>query len=361
MGTGKNLLLYPVSLVFGLITGIRNILYNTGILPSRSFPVPVICVGNITVGGTGKTPHTEYLASLLRDNFKVAILSRGYKRKSRGFKVAAPASSVSDIGDEPLQVAGKFPGIVVAVDRNRVHGVETIIKEYPGTEVIILDDGFQHRKIKPGLSILLSDFNRLMSGDYLMPFGRLRESISNIKRADIIIITKSPVDISDNLKRLITADINTNPHQILCFTTFIYKDPLPVFKGVAHRDLFREKSGCEDTGILLVTGIANPVPLKNYLLEKCGEMIHLDYPDHHFFNEKDAEKIYFSFNNLKSGEKLILTTEKDAVRLREFTNIAEPVKSSFFYIPVEVTFFNDKKVEFDNQIVSYVRGNKRSN
>jgi len=361
MGTGKNFLLYPASMVFGLITGIRNFLFNTGILPSSEFYIPVICVGNITVGGTGKTPHTEYLTTLLRKNFKVAVLSRGYKRKSRGFQIASYSSSVSDIGDESLQVARKFPDIIVAIDRNRVHGVKTIMKEYPETEVIIMDDGFQHRKIKPGLSILLTCFERSMIKDYLMPFGNLRESINNIKRADIIIITKSPAYISPALKKDIIKDFDIVPNQKLIFSSLIYDDPLPVFNGVHPGTVLPGKADRENTGILLVTGIANPGPLKKYLQDKCEELIHLVFPDHHSYNMKDMEKICIAFNNLKSREKLVFTTEKDAVRLREFTYIAEPVKSSFFYIPVEVAFHNDDKNEFDNLIVNYVRRNKRNN
>ena len=169
-------MLYPLSLLYGLITAVRNFLYDSGILPSVEFPFPVICVGNITVGGTGKTPHTEYIAGLLRDKYKVATLSRGYKRKTRDFRIASRSSQVSEIGDEPMEIFRKFPDMLVTVDRNRVHGVNEILQEYPETEVIILDDGFQHRKITPGFSILLSDFERLIFRDYMLPYGNLRET-----------------------------------------------------------------------------------------------------------------------------------------------------------------------------------------
>ena len=227
----RSIFLYPFSLIYGLITGIRNFLYNTDILTSFEFNLPVICVGNITVGGTGKTPHTEYLIRLLRENFRVATLSRGYKRKTRGFQIATSSSLVSDIGDEPLQMYRKFPDITVAVDRNRVHGVNTILKERPETEVIILDDGFQHRKIKPGFSILLSDFDRLMVRDNLLPYGNLRESLDNIRRADIILITKSPENISPIQRRIIVKEINKAPYQNLFFTSLKYNDPVPLFEN----------------------------------------------------------------------------------------------------------------------------------
>ena len=225
----KNIFLYPLSLLYGLITSIRNFLYDSGILPSVEFPFPVICVGNITVGGTGKTPHTEYIVGLLRENFKVATLSRGYKRKTRDFRIASASSLVQEIGDEPMQIFRNFPDVVVTVDRNRVHGVNMILEEYPETEVIILDDGFQHRRITPGFSILLSDYERLIIRDHMLPYGNLRENKGNMRRADIILITKSPENISPIQRRLIVKEIDKSPYQNLYFTTFRYKPPVAVY------------------------------------------------------------------------------------------------------------------------------------
>lgn len=358
MGKNKNIFLYPVSLIYGLITGIRNFLYNTGILPSVEFHLPVICVGNITVGGTGKTPHAEYLIGLLRENFKVATLSRGYKRKTRDFRIASSSSFVSDIGDEPMQIFRKFPDVLVTVDINRVHGVNKILEGNPETEVIILDDGFQHRRITPGFSILLSDFERLIVRDHMMPYGNLRESIGNKRRADIILITKSPENISPIQRRLILKEVNISPYQNLYFTSFIYKAPLPVFDNKDPEETQLDFSQCEGCGIVLITGIANPLPLKEYLQKTAGEIIHLSFPDHYNFNEKDIISISSAYMDLKSPVKYLITTEKDAVRLREFTNIAEPIRSAFFYIPVGIHFLNDDKDEFDNLIVDYVRKNK---
>jgi tetraacyldisaccharide 4'-kinase len=356
----KNILLYPVSLLYGLITGFRNLLYDSGILPSVEFPFPVICVGNITVGGTGKTPHTEYIAALLKENFKVATLSRGYKRKTRDFRIASSSALVSDIGDEPMQIFRNFPDVLVTVDRNRVHGVKRILQENPETEVIILDDGFQHRRITPGFSILLSDFERLIVRDHMMPYGNLRESKGNMRRADMILITKSPENISPIQRRLIVKEINKSPYQNLYFTTFRYKPPVPVFKNCNEgtQSDISEGTGC---GIVLITGIANPLPLKEYLQKSFNEIIHLSFPDHHNFSEKDLLNIFSKYNNLKSATKYLFTTEKDAVRLREFTNIAEPIRSAFYYVPIGIHFLNEDKDEFDNLIIDYVRKNHRNN
>jgi tetraacyldisaccharide 4'-kinase len=361
MINSKNILLYPLSLIWGMITGIRNFLYDSEVLKSVEFHLPVICVGNITVGGTGKTPHTEYIADLLRKNFKVATLSRGYKRKSRGFRMASSLSHVNDIGDEPMQIFRKFPDVLVTVDRSRVHGVNRILAEVPAIEVIILDDAFQHRQITPGFSILLSDFERLIVRDHMMPYGSLRESIGNIRRADIIIISKSPENISPIQRRIIVKEIDKAPYQNLYFTTMAYKDPLPVFEVISHEDKKPDLSKPENCGIVLITGIANPLPLKEYLQKSFKEIIHLSFPDHYNFREKDIETISSAYQNLKSPFRYLITTEKDAVRLREFTNIAEPLKSALFYIPIGIYFLNDDKDEFDNLIVDYVRKNKRNN
>ena len=361
MGNSKNIFLYPISLIYGLITGIRNFMYNTGILASVEFQLPVISVGNITVGGTGKTPHTEYLAGLLSGNFKVATLSRGYKRKTRDFRIATITSLVSEIGDEPMQIFRKFPDVLVTVDRNRVHGVNRILEEDPETEVIILDDAFQHRSITPGFSILLSDFERLIVRDHMMPYGNLRESKANMRRADIILITKSPENISPMQRRLIVKEVDKAPYQNLYFTSLKYEDPRPVFDSKDREETHLNISHCTGCGIVLITGIANPLPLKEYIQKTTGEIIHLSFPDHYNFKERDIINISSAYKKLKSPIKYLFTTEKDAVRLREFTNIAEPVRSAFYYIPVGIHFLNDDKEKLDNQIVDYVRKNKRNN
>jgi tetraacyldisaccharide 4'-kinase len=361
MGANKNILLYPLSLIYGLITGLRNFLYDTGLFHSKEFDLPVICVGNITVGGTGKTPHTEYIAGLLRRDFKVATLSRGYKRETSDFRIASSSSPVSEIGDEPIQIFRKFPDVLVTVDRNRVHGIEKILEEKPDTDVIILDDGFQHRRITPGFSILLSDFERLFVRDSMMPFGNLRESKDNMRRANIILITKSPQDMSPIQRRLIVKEVAKAPYQNLYFTSFTYKSPVHLFDS-KDKDLTPSETWeSENCGVVLITGIANPQPLKDYLQMRYSEIIHLNFPDHYNFNEKDIQSITDAYYELKSPVRYLFTTEKDAVRLQEFTNIAEPIRSVLFYIPVTIHFLNDDKDEFDNLIVDYVRKNKRNN
>jgi tetraacyldisaccharide 4'-kinase len=361
MATRRNILLYPVSLLYGLITGIRNFLYNSGILSSVEFHLPVICVGNLTVGGTGKTPHTEYLVRLLQKDFKVATLSRGYRRDTRDFRIASTTSRVSEVGDEPMQIFKKFPDVMVAVDRSRVHGVKRIVKENPETDVIILDDAYQHRSITPGFSILLSDFERLMVRDHMLPYGNLRESIGNMRRADIILITKSPENITAIQRRLIVKEVDKAPYQNLYFTSLNYEAPVPVFDHNTYIEAQPDISQFTGCGIVLITGIANPLSLKEYLNNTANEIIHLLFSDHYNFKEKDINKIYSAYRELRAQTKYIVTTEKDAVRLREFSNIAEPIRSAFYYIPVGIHFLNDDKDEFDNLIVNYVRKNKRNN
>ncbi|HEX2977075.1 MAG TPA: tetraacyldisaccharide 4'-kinase [Bacteroidales bacterium] len=347
-------LLYPVSLVYGFVTAIRNTLYNTGAFRSRKFDIPVICVGNITVGGTGKTPHTEYVTGLLKNEFRTAVLSRGYMRKTSGFIVASASSGATEIGDEPAQIKLKYPELTVAVDSDRINGITRILEESPGTEVIVMDDGFQHRRLTPGFTILLTDYGRLMTRDHLLPYGRLRENVSNKRRAGVIVVTKTPPGISVLTRQQIRKEIDPLPGQSLFFTSLIYGYPMPVFS---------ETTGFNPgpKGVLLLTGIANPEPLRIHLGKSFSEILLLEFPDHHNYTENDLKKIQSAYNNLKSQEKCIITTEKDAVRLREFTNIAQNLKSSFYYIPVAVGFPNDDSKEFDNLILEYVRKNKRNN
>jgi tetraacyldisaccharide 4'-kinase len=358
MGKNRSILLYPFSLVYGAITGIRNFLYNVGIIPSTEFRTPVICVGNITVGGTGKTPHTEYLVRLLSKHFRVATLSRGYKRETRDFRIASASSTVREVGDEPLQIFRKFPEIIVAVDRNRVNGVRKILETDRDIQVILLDDAYQHRRIRPGFSILLTDYKRLIIKDHMLPYGNLRESASNMDRANIILVTKSPSDLSPIDRRIIVKEMNKEPGQNLYFTTVIYEEPVPVFTDSEDNSLTVRYSDLKESGIVLVTGIANPLPLKDHLQKYAGEIVHLSFPDHHNYNESDIASVSRAFNDLKTATKFIFTTEKDAVRLREFTNIAEPFRSAFCYLPVGIGFLNDDREEFDNLIIEYVRTNK---
>jgi tetraacyldisaccharide 4'-kinase len=357
----RNIFLYPLSLIYGLITRLRNFLYDSGVLSSTTFPIPVICVGNLTVGGTGKTPHTEYLVDLLEKEFRVAVLSRGYKRETSDFRIASPASCVADIGDEPMQVYGKFPGVMVAVDRKRVNGVRKIMEADPGVEVIILDDAFQHRSIAPGFSILLSDFERPFMRDYMLPFGDLREDKSNMRRADIVLITKCPKNLNPIQRRLIVKEIGKAAYQNLYFTSFSYRAPRAVFAGPDEETDKLDLTKCSGTPVVLITGIANPRPLKEYLLKFFSELTELTFPDHYAFRDRDIIAIVDAYKNLRSQSKYVITTEKDAVRLREFTWIEDEVKPAFYYVPVGINFLNECKNEFDSLILDYVRKNRRNN
>jgi len=357
----RSFLLYPLSILYRMVTDIRNFFYDTGILHSEKFDIPVICIGNITVGGTGKTPHAEYLISLLRNDFKVALLSRGYKRRSKGFRIASQSSTTSEIGDEPLQIFNKFPDILVAVGSDRVNGIKTIMKVRPGTDLIILDDGFQHRSVKPGLSILLTDYSRVLTRDYLMPYGNLREKRNNRKRAGVIVVSKTPESVTESEMKGISRELNPDERQKLFFTSVAYGDPSPVFENCASEKPFSAKPDRQIYGAVVVTGIAAPGPLIEYLERFFTEIIHLGFPDHHYYSENDIEKIGKAFKDLKSREKMIITTEKDAVRLREFSNIDDSLKRVFYCIPVWISFPDGDKHEFDKMITEYVRRNKRNN
>lgn len=356
MLNNKNILLYPVSLIYGFVTGIRNFLYNREIIRSENFRTPVICIGNITVGGTGKTPHTEYLVELLSRHFSVAVLSRGYRRKTSDFTVATATSSVEEIGDEPLQVARKYPKVMVAVERDRVKGVKKILELQPETNVIVLDDGFQHRRLKPGFSILLSDYGRPMKNDNLLPYGSLREDKKNSSRANTIIITKTPAEISPDEMKSLADEYKKLPGQNIYFTGIKYHTPVAVFENTVKK-LQPEWNSFSNNGAVIVTGIANPDPLLIHVQRFFSEIVHLRFPDHHNFTTGDILRISSSWKELKSAYKYILTTEKDAVRIREIESIPEYLKPIMYYIPVGIDFLAGKD-EFEKTIIDYVRANK---
>lgn len=357
----KNIFLYPASLLYGLATGIKNLFYNTGILKSVDFNIPVICVGNITIGGTGKTPHTEYIVELLKPNFKVAVLSRGYRRKTKDFILAEPGATAHDIGDEPAQMKRKFPEAYVAVEGNRVEGIKKIMELKPDTEVIILDDGFQHRRLKPGLSILLMDFSRPLKDDRLIPFGSLREAAGNAKRADIILITKTPHNISATVNPSLPSlpSIHKFDLQKLFFTTLKYGEPVLVFEKSGGK-LRLDWNSFSGNGAILITGIANPGPLSNHLQRTFSDVRHLRFPDHHDFTEKDIQFITSAWNELNTPVKYLITTEKDAVRLRD-CGIPTELKKTFYYIPVSIDFLYEGKEEFNKIITEYAGKNKQHN
>lgn len=351
------ILLYPFSLLFGLIVGIRNYLYNNGILKKNSFDIPIIVIGNLAVGGTGKTPHTEYLIGLLGKKFRVAVLSRGYRRKTKGFILANENSTATEIGDEPSQIKSKFPELIVAVDAKRSEGIKKIMEAHPETDVILLDDAFQHRKVDPGLSILVTDFNKRFSNDFLMPFGSLREHRINSRRADYILVSKSPLDLTPIDMRVIVGEIPPLSHQHLYFTSTVYKEPVPFFADTPE-PLCLSKIAETNRNVLLITGIASPEYLYNYIAIYSKKIVHLNYPDHHYFTRKDFADINREYEKLTPGNRCIITTEKDAARLKEIPDIANLSDKGVYYIPIGVSFLNNDAEEFNNFITEYVTTNR---
>ena len=348
--------LLPLSWLYGLGVKFRNMLFEIGILHSESFDVPVISVGNITVGGTGKTPHVEYLIELLKDKAKVAVLSRGYKRRTRGFVIADDNATAKTIGDEPLQMKRKYgDGITVAVDRKRCHGIRQLTSDEDGIDVILLDDAFQHRYVQPGVNILLVDYHRLIIYDKLLPAGRLREPLSGKNRADIVIVTKCPHDLKPMEFRVITKAMNLYPFQRLFFTCLEYRNITPVFsRGEQSLD-----SIGKDCHILLLTGIASPQQMIEDLSPRCPHITPLTFGDHHTFTSSDVARINNEFAALPHP-KMIITTEKDATRLIAVEGLSEEVRGAMFALPVKIRFMLGQEESFNEKIIGYVRKNSRN-
>lgn len=304
-------LLFPFSLVYGGAVWVRNFLFDKKVFKSTAFNFPLICVGNLAVGGTGKTPMTEYLIRLLRQQWQVATLSRGYKRKTKGFAIANASTTALEIGDEPMQFHEKFPDITVAVGEERLVAIPQLLHSQPDTGVIILDDAFQHRQVTAGLNILLTEYRNLYTRDLMMPAGDLRDVRSSDKRADIIVVTKCPSGLTEAERSDIAKEIKPAPHQSLYFTEIVYAQPYHLF---GHQPMNWDA----ETEILLICGIANPRPLKDFLAKQVHTYEMLRYADHHIFSISDLEDIKKQFAAIASPNKMILTTEKDAVRLHKF-------------------------------------------
>jgi len=351
------LILIPLSWLYGLAVGIRHFFYKVGILRSKEYPIPVFCVGNITVGGTGKTPHVEYIVSILKKNYNVAVLSRGYKRKTKGLIEVLEDSKVIEVGDEPLQIKQKFPDVTVVVSESRRKAIEWLLNfKEPKIDVIVMDDGYQHLAVKANIYILLIDFNNPIYKDHLLPYGNLRESVHHKSKANIIIVTNTPENILPIEKRIIMKDIGIFPYQHLFFSRIEYKSPVVVFPGTfsAVKYSFTKFKYY----VLLVTAIANAEPLKEYIKKFAIDIIHLEYPDHYYFKPKDIVTIVEKYEQIVNEKKVIITTEKDAIRLRETEQKELLEKLPVFYIPIEVEFlFNDKN-KFNQELIEYVRKNQ---
>lgn len=347
--------LLPLSWLYGGAVKVRNFFFDVGLLKSRAFHVPVIAVGNITVGGTGKTPHVEYLIRLLREKFSVAVLSRGYKRKTSGYLLADANTTAREIGDEPYQMKTKYPDVSVAVDGKRVRGIKRLTDDDEKLDVILLDDAFQHRYVKPGVNILLVDYHRLIIYDKLLPAGRLREPLSGKNRADIVIVTKCPKELKPMEFRVITKAMSLYPYQHLYFTTLEYGELQPVFPKMSEARGF-----AADTNVLLLTGIASPRQMEEDLRPMVQSLTLLTYPDHHHFSRKDVRHINETFSQMPSP-KMIITTEKDAARLTALDGLSDDVRKNLFALPVRITFMQkEQEQQFCDFIVGYVLKNSRN-
>ena len=350
--------LLPLSFLYGMGVRFRNMLFDTGILESRSFPIPVISVGNITVGGAGKTPHVEYLIRLLCETKRVSVLSRGYKRRTKGYLLASSSSTSLELGDEPYQMYLKYGRQVhVAVSANRCEGIERLCSdpETKDTDVILLDDAFQHRYVKPGVNILLVDYHRLIVYDKLLPAGHLREPKDGKRRADIVIVTKCPPDLRPMDFRVITKALNLYPYQKLFFTTIEYGDLIPLFSNSRSLALSEITSDYE---VLVLSGIASPQHLLCDIQKHTENVIPMTFRDHHLFTPKDIARINNTFDSL-SSKRIIITTEKDAARLVGLDGLSDDVRNHIYALPIKTTFLLEQQEQFDEFILSYVLKNSK--
>jgi tetraacyldisaccharide 4'-kinase len=338
-------LLFPFSLLYGGVIWLRNLFYNKNIFKSASFNFPIICVGNLAVGGTGKTPMVEYLIRLLKSQYHVATLSRGYKRKTKGFAIADESTTALEIGDEPMQFHQKYPGVTVAVGEERLVAIPQLLHSRPQTGVIILDDAFQHRQVKAGLNILLTEYRNLYTRDFMMPAGDLRDVRSSSNRADVIVVTKCPGTLTEEECKALVKEIKPAENQTIYFTRIHYVQPYHLFSK-------EPVNFTAETEILLICGIANPRPIKDFLAKHVHTYEMLRYADHHIFSISDLEDIKKQFAAIAAPNKMILTTEKDAVRLQKFEK--EIAGLPICVIPIEHEFLFGQGAAFNKQVMEFV-------
>lgn len=344
----SNCILLPLSRLYGLGVGVRSLMFKWGIFKRRTFDIPVIVVGNIAVGGTGKTPHTEYIVTLLRSRYNVGVVSRGYKRRTKGFVLATDRTTPLDIGDEPYQIYHKFGGSVpVAVCEKRCEGIDRLRAIDPGVNLIVLDDAFQHRYVNPAVSVVLTEFKRPVFFDKLMPLGRLREPMKAIEAADIVVVSKCPDEIKPLETRLFKKNLNLFPTQKLMFSRLRYLPPQAVFPDQSPRGLDLNRLDGADR-VLILSGIANPRPFVRYLKTfKFGVRLKV-FSDHHNFTRHDMDTIQAKFEDIDAPHKFIVTTEKDAVRLSNNPYYPHELKAITYYIPVTVEFDTANGDNFDS-------------
>lgn len=319
---------------------VRNKMFEYGMLKQQEFDIPVIVVGNLAMGGTGKTPHVEYIVESMLGRYNIGVLSRGYKRATKGFVLATPQSRPEDIGDESYQIYRKFgPDITLAVCEKRTEGIRKMREINPDLNMIILDDAFQHRYVKPSVSVILTEYNRPIFNDKLLPYGRLREPARALNRADIVVVTKCPVDMKPMQYRIFEENLSLFPFQKLYFSRYNYGHLVPVFPEEAHDIPVLDSQG-GDTSILVVTGVANPKPFVRYLRRHKAAVKLKRFTDHHNFSASDMEDIASAFDALPGRRKFIVTTEKDAVRILNNPYFPHQLKKSIFYIPIKVEFID---------------------
>lgn len=340
--------LYPFALIYGFVVWLRNRLYDSGFYSAVEFSIPVINVGNLSVGGTGKTPHVEYLVRLLQYRFGVATMSRGYKRRTQGFQLAGEKTNALQIGDEPMQYHLKFPELAVSVAEDRMTGIPQLLYRRPEVEVVLLDDAFQHRSVKAGLNLLITDFAKPYYEDFILPIGRLRESRKAAGRADVIIVSKCPAGLTESEAAAMRKRIAPLPHQQVYFTTLRYGKPYDFYTG--------EPASVEGAAALLVCGIAKPGPLIAELERRCRLVHTLSYSDHHYFLKKDLEEIRSTFSDWKEDGRIVVTTEKDATRLHLYRDLLLEAGLPVIVMPVEVEVLLGEGHSFDARVLTFVEG-----
>lgn len=346
-------ILLPFSLLYGTVIFIRNLLYDTGWLKTVEFDFPVICMGNLSVGGTGKTPHVEYLIRLLTEKFRIGILSRGYQRRTSGYVQVQPGSTADEVGDEPALLKRKYPHVAVAVCEDRALGVPLLLSSSPQTDVVILDDAFQHRAVRAGLNILLTDYANPFMRDCLLPAGSLREFRSASKRAEFIVVTKCPRYLSQQERNTIRREIAPAKNQLVFFSFLEYASPF-LFSDTSVKLCFEKNND-----VMLITGVASSKHLKEYLRPRVKNLFSLEFSDHHRFTGNDLENITEAFKNIESAHKLLLTTEKDIIRLLPYRQWLIEKNIPIFVQPVSVEFFEDDKKLFDGEITGWLQNLKR--
>ncbi len=339
-------LLYPFALIYGAVVWLRNRLYDIGFYSSIEFDVPVVNVGNLSVGGTGKTPHIEYLIRLLQYQYRVATMSRGYKRRTQGFLLAGEDTNALHIGDEPMQYHMKHPDLVVSVAEERMTGIPKLLQKRPDVEAVLLDDAFQHRSVKAGVNILVTDYAKPFYKDRILPIGTLRENRDAYKRADVIIVSKCPNDLEGSKIDELVRKIQPLSNQKVYFTTIDYHTPYDM--------ITKEPIDLNNKNVVLVCCIAKPDPLVSYLQEKVNDVHTLSYRDHHYFLKKDMEEIKEAYDNWQVSEKVIVTTEKDAARLHLHKETLDEWGIKIAVLPIAVSFLFQKGHEFDSFILNYV-------